>query len=242
MELEASPGAGGAARAPLARTFDGALLAAGARADAGDRVAAFVDLARRHQEPGRHYHTLRHVAEMIAALRLLIAADPDVAGESVPPCLLAAYFHDAVYDPSAADNERRSAVLAADVLAGLGCRPGVVTAVGRLVLATATHTSSSEDEALVNDADLRILGRSGPLYDHYARRVRLEYAWVGDQAWRTGRAAVLRALLAGPLYATGWATRTWEPTARANLRRELAALRDATPGPDPSSGPDPAAG
>jgi predicted metal-dependent HD superfamily phosphohydrolase len=209
----------------LARAFDAALVEAGVRAEAGGRVAAFVDLARRYAEPGRHYHTLRHVAETVAALRLLLAAEREAATlVSVPSCVLAGYFHDAVYDPRANDNEDRSARLAVDVLRGLGCPRAVCTTVARLVRATATHVSSAPDEALVNDADLRILARPAPLYDRYVRRVRREYAWVDATSWTDGRAAVLRRLLDGPVYVTAWARRHWEPAARENLRRELAGL------------------
>ena len=216
---------GTAARSPLARAFDGALLAAGAKADTGDRVAAFVDLARHYREPGRHYHTLRHVAETVAALRLLLAAEHDSAVDvSVPACLLAVYYHDVIYETTAPDDEQRSADLATDVLSSLRCPAEVVASVARLVVATAAHTSTELDEALVNDADLRVLARPAPVYDHFTRRVRLEYAWVGDADWQHGRSAVLRGLLDGSIYATSWALRHWEPIARANLARELAAL------------------
>lgn len=212
-----------ATRTPLARAFDGALLAAGATADAGDRVAAFVDLALRYREPGRHYHTLRHVAETVAALRLLVATEHETA-VAVPACLLAVYYHDVVYETTAPDNELRSAELATEALSALRCRAAVVAAVARLVVATAAHTSAQLDEALVNDADLRVLARPAPVYDHYVRRVRLEYAWVGDADWVHGRSAVLRTLLDGSIYATTWGLRHWESTARSNLGRELAAL------------------
>ncbi|MCK9894757.1 hypothetical protein [Frankia sp. AgB32] len=218
----------GAPRSPFARVFDDALVTAGVRADAGERVAAFVDLARRYQEPGRHYHTLRHIAETTAALRVLIAAerrsvDGDEQGITAA-CVLAVYFHDAVLDPRMADNEQRSADLAAAVLARLGCPAAVGAAVARLVLATATHRSDERDEALVNDADLRILGRHPAAYDRYVRRVRREYGWLDDEQWRRGRTQLLRGLLDGPLYATVLARHDWERPARLNLARELAAL------------------
>jgi predicted metal-dependent HD superfamily phosphohydrolase len=212
-------------RSPLARVFDDALVTVGARADVGERVAAFVDLARRYQEPGRHYHTLRHVAETTAALRVLIATDRRAPEEDAAPvCVLAVYFHDAVLEPRLTDNEQRSADLAVGVLGRLGCPEAVGAAVARLVLATATHRSGRRDEALVNDADLRILARRPAVYDRYVRRVRREYGWLDDRQWRQGRARVLRGLLDGPLYATAWARRDWEPSARLNLVRELDAL------------------
>ncbi|SNQ50011.1 conserved hypothetical protein [Frankia canadensis] len=230
MSAVGAAGAGGP-RSPLARVFDDALVTAGARADPGERVAAFVDLARRYQEPGRHYHTLRHVAEMTAALRVLLAAErPAPAARSSPEgatvhaCVLAGYFHDAVLVPRRIDNEQRSAQLAVAVLERLGCPGQVGETVARLVLATAAHRSHQPDEALVNDADLRILSRHPAAYDQYVRRVRREYGGLDDQVWRAGRGAVVRALLSGPVYATAWARRAWEPTARLNLLRELDAL------------------
>ncbi len=212
-------------RSPLARAFDSALLAAGVQADGGDRVAAFVDLARRYRESGRHYHTLRHLAETVAALRLLLATEHDAASTvSGPACMLAVYFHDAVYETRADDNERRSADLAVDVLGGLHCPASVMADVARLVNVTATHISSAPDEAFVNDADLRMLARPSLVYDHYARRVRLEFAWVGEADWAAGRAAVIRRLLDRRIYGTTWGIRHWESNARANLQRELSGL------------------
>ncbi|MCM3921959.1 hypothetical protein ND748_09840 [Frankia sp. AiPs1] len=222
---DASEAAAAVPRSPLARVFDDALVTAGARADLGERVATFVDLARRYQEPGRHYHTLRHVAEMSAALRVLLAAQRRPPAQcAAHVCVLAVYFHDAVHEPRLADNEQRSAELAIDVLARLGCPGGIGTAVARLVLATASHRSTQDDEALVNDADLRVLARPPAAYDRYVRRIRREYGWVSERAWREGRTPLLRGLLDGPLYATAWARRNWEPLARLNLARELHAL------------------
>ncbi len=235
----------------LARSFDAALLSAGARADAAERASAFENLALRYCEPGRFYHTLRHVSETLAALRLLVTADRDRGREqdrdwaggrerdggwarpggadnptsALPACRLAVFFHDAVYDTRTSDNEARSGELAAATLTALGCPRSVAAGVDRLVRATATHLSTGPDEAVVNDADLRVLARPAPAYDVYARRVRREYAWVSQERWVSGRATVLRTLLDQRVYATPWASRHWEPMARANLRRELASLR-----------------
>lgn len=73
------------------------------------------------------------------------------------------------------------------------------------------------------DADLAVLARPAQEYARYRAAVRAEYAHVDDDAFRTGRAAVLRALLADPgVYRTAHGRRHWEARARANLTAELA--------------------
>jgi predicted metal-dependent HD superfamily phosphohydrolase len=63
--------------------------------------------------------------------------------------------------------------------------------------------------------------RSWP-YAEYVADVRGEYAHVPDVLFATGRAAVLRDLLAKPtLFHTAHARAHWEPAARANVEAEL---------------------
>jgi len=54
--------------------------------------------------------------------------------------------------------------------------------------------------------------------------VRQEFGHVDDEAWRVGRAEVLRSLLALPCLFTTPPMAQLEPTARANLASELASL------------------
>ena len=56
--------------------------------------------------------------------------------------------------------------------------------------------------------------------------MRREYAHVPDEAFRAGRAAILRDLLAKPhLFHTAYAREHWEASARGNAEREVAQLR-----------------
>jgi predicted metal-dependent HD superfamily phosphohydrolase len=113
------------------------------------------------------------------------------------------------------------------VLAGLDVPPAAVAEVSRLVLLTAGHAAGAGDRdgGLLCDADLAVLAGEPGAYDEYAAAVRREYAHVADPEFRAGRAAVLRRLLALPaLYRLPELRAAWEPTARANLARELAAL------------------
>lgn len=180
-------------------------------------------MVARHREPHRRYHGVRHVTWVVRHVREL-AAEVPVADEAA--VIAAAFFHDAVYDPRAHDNEERSADLAERVLRELGWDDARCAVVGRLIRATAAHGPTGDpDTAVLLDADLAVLGAEPAAYQAYVTGVRAEYAHVDDTAWRAGRGAVLRDLLARqPLYATEPARRRWASRAAANLTAELAAL------------------
>ncbi|MDN3352748.1 metal-dependent phosphohydrolase [Actinomadura sp. DC4] len=186
------------------------------------------DLLRRYAEPHRRYHTLDHLAAVLDGVDALAAEADDV--EAVR---LAAWFHDAVYDPARGDNEERSAVLAEQALAGTGLP---VAEVARLVRLTTTHDPQEGDRngAVLSDADLAILAAGPERYAAYAAAVREEYAAVPDEAFRAGRADVLRSLLGLPaLFRTPAGHERWEAAARHNLRTELMLLERASGGAAP---------
>ena len=205
--------------AALASTWSGTLAglgAAGPVQDAGGRLLAA------YQEPHRAYHDLLHLDEVLSRVAELSAdADtPDVVR-------LAAWFHDAVYDPRAGDNEQRSAAWASTLLPRLGLSPAVVAEVGRLVRLTAGHQAdpADRDGAVLCDADLAVLAASPDRYGAYAAGVRREYGHLDEAAFRSGRARVLRALLERPaLFATGPGRARWEAAARRNVQGELLLL------------------
>lgn len=184
-----------------------------------DTVPATVaaDLLRRYGQPQRHYHDLRHLGEVLAAVDQLAAHAAD--GRAVR---LAAWFHDAVYDPGAPDNERRSAALARGALP-----PALGDKVAELVLVTAEHAppAGDADAAVLCDADLAVLAASEQRYAEYAADVRREHAHVPDNVFTSARATVLERFLAREhLYTTGTARARWERQARSNLVREVSAL------------------
>jgi predicted metal-dependent HD superfamily phosphohydrolase len=190
--------------------------------------ALFEGLLARHREPHRRYHTATHVMWVVRHVHHLLTASPAhaVAGVDADTVLLAALFHDAVYDPTRADNEAVSATLAGRAAEALGWIPTRQATVERLVLATAGHAPSGADEAVLVDADLAILGAEPKDYAAYAQGVRVEYRHVPDGQWHTGRAAVLQRFLdATPLFHTDVMHREREARAKANLAAELASLR-----------------
>lgn len=180
------------------------------------------DLLARWSQPHRHYHDVAHLRAVLDAIDELAteARDADTVR-------LAAWFHDAVYDGRPGVDERASADLARDVLSRLGLSPARVEEVARLVLLTTDHDPrpGDADGAVLCDADLAVLAGDPEHYAAYAAAVRSDYAHVDDDVFRTGRVAVLEALLAAnPLFRTRVGRARWEATARRNLGTELALL------------------
>lgn len=188
-----------------------------------DAEAAFDDVVGRHRQAHRRYHTVRHVTWVVRHVQEL-AVEERV--EDLDAIVVAAFFHDAVYDATAADNEAQSAALARRVLLELGWPAARAEAVAQLVRATADHAPSDDvDVNVLVDADLAVLGSDPTAYQAYVTGVRTEYRHVDDAAWRIGRGAVLRNMLErAPLYATPTGRRRWEARARANVAAELATL------------------
>lgn len=182
------------------------------------------DLVRRYREPHRRYHTVDHLAAMLAVIDDL-AED----AEDIDAVRYAAFFHDAVYAVDRQDNEERSAQLAETVLPELGVEAAIVDEVARLVRLTAGHAPDVTDRngAVLCDADLAVLAADESGYAAYTRAVRAEYAHVPDELFRLGRRAVLEGLQRLPhLFRTPTAQVRYEARACANLAKELAALAD----------------
>ncbi|WP_253943769.1 HD domain-containing protein [Nocardioides marmotae] len=176
-------------------------------------------LAAAYAGDDRDYHDTRHLAEVLA--RLAELAERGAAYDRVP-VLLAAWFHDGVYDGER-DAEERSAVWAEDALAGL-VDAATVAEVARLVRTTETHRPEDGDAngCALSDADLAILAAPRPRYEEYVAAVRREFAHLDDETFRRGRTQVLRSLAEKEhLFHTPWAREHWEGPARANLAREL---------------------
>jgi predicted metal-dependent HD superfamily phosphohydrolase len=193
---------------------------AGAR---DDYAGAGARLITAYGHPSRAYHDLAHLAEVLDHVDELAAG----LGAS-STVRFAAWFHDAVYDPTdPAGNEESSARMAEAVLARLRVDPALVSEVGRLVRLTAQHDPAPEDAAgaALCDADLAVLARPAEGYARYVTAVRREYGHVSDAEFRTGRALVLRNLLAQPvLFRTELGHARWERAARSNVETELARL------------------
>ncbi|GAA3141309.1 hypothetical protein GCM10010521_29830 [Streptomyces rameus] len=202
--------------------FARALEAVRAPGGAPDPAPYADALLVRWQEPQRRYHTVAHLTAVLDHIDVLetYAADPDAVR-------LAAWFHDAVYLPERSENEERSARLAERALPEAGVPDATTAEVARLVRLTVTHDPADDDRdgQVLCDADLAILAAPPSAYAAYTADVREEYHFVPNDAFRAGRAAVLRQLLGLPrLFRTPYGQEEWEATARYNLTGELEML------------------
>ena len=194
------------------------------RVATADAVPIIDLLATAYRSPDRHYHNLDHLDEMFRVVGRLAGITDDLRTVH-----LAIWFHDAVYDSRAKDNESRSADLAVKLLGGAGVPHSDLEKLVRLIEATA-HLSQSQpaadrDTALLLDADLSILGSPPPRYREYESAIRAEYSWVPDAEYARGRTAALEQFLARPrLFQSDVMHTEYDEQARMNLRGELKRL------------------
>jgi predicted metal-dependent HD superfamily phosphohydrolase len=188
--------------------------------DAARREAVFQELAAAYDAPERHYHTLKHLENLLNRLEKLPLYDAVVVQ-------LAVWFHDVVYNALRSDNEARSAEQALAFLRETSLEPARQQRVAFLIERTADHTQPQplEDTDLLYflDADLSILGAPEADYWEYARQVRQEYRVVPDLLYRPGRRKVLAKMLAAPvLFQTPLVRAELDAAARRNLAAEIA--------------------
>ena len=126
------------------------------------------ELQARYSEPHRAYHTLQHLEECFGwfeQVRALARQPGDIA--------FALFYHDAIYDTHASDNEAQSAKLAADVLSEYVRGDADAARVSSLIMAT-THDAQLKDAdaCLLVDIDLSILGAEPARFDEYEQQIR----------------------------------------------------------------------
>ena len=186
------------------------------------------------EQPHRAYHHSGHLSQMLTDLDRLYAYRTQ--GSTPLALVLAAWFHDAVYEGAPGEDERRS-----EQLANISLEP-LVTAgllsgdelqmVSLLVRATATHKLPESadlpagyepaDIQFFLDADMAILAADSARYRRYLRGVRSEYSHFDDEAFRAGRMTFLRLILDRKrIFLSEEGLQLWEEPARANLSAEL---------------------
>ena len=148
----------------------------------------------------------------------------DASGEGTDSVELAIWFHDVIYEPLGGQNELKSAQFFFDHFES-AAGSTLINDVMRLIIATdpTRPRSGRNDEDLIIDIDLSILGAPAGDYEVYRSAIRNEYASVPEPDFIAGRKAILQKFLSQRIYATGYFARL-EPQARLNLRHELSSM------------------
>ena len=174
----------------------------------------FNKLIAAYSEKQRAYHTLQHLYECLVLLKSIQADLIDAHAVE-----LALWFHDAVYDPQAKDNELKSAVLFEQYLAQ-DLSVDIVQKIKRWIVATQKHASTDElDLQFLLDIDLAILAAPPERFAEYEQQIQQEYAWVYPDIYLIKRKQVLAHFYqTEPLYQTEYFQQNFEQRSKGNLR------------------------
>lgn len=174
-------------------------------------------LLEAYSEPQRHYHTIQHIVECLAFFhQIKNQLNDPIAVE------LAIWFHDAIYNPQAIDNEEKSAELMEQHCSQL-FENTKIQKVYKWIIATKTHLpTTDQDLNYLLDIDLAILGSSKQRFAEYEQQIQQEYSWVEAELYRVKRAEVLNYFFEmKPLYQTEYFKNLLEEQAKYNLTSRI---------------------
>lgn len=179
----------------------------------------YEEIRAAYSEPHRHYHTLRHIDSCLQCLTKVEewASHPSEIA-------IALWFHDAIYDPYAIDNEARSADWAAAFLEKNAVPRDQINRVRTLIMSTLHNApAATTDEALMIDIDLSILGSAPRVYNEFEDAVREEYKRVPEIIYLSKRKKILKGFLDRErIYQNQYLFDLLEKQARENLNNVLA--------------------
>lgn len=185
--------------------------------DAAPADVVQADLRRRLGGPDRRFHNLHHVCDCLDRFDKVASLLSDRDAVEV-----ALWFHDAVYVPSDADNERHSAHLF--LAQSKGADPVFRRRVCGLILATRHFGEShSNDRRFIEDIDLAGFGATWEEFMREGDSLREEFAAQTDEQYYSGQVSFVARLKRRPwFFATDYFRDRYEAKAQENLDRLLA--------------------
>lgn len=175
------------------------------------------ELIAAYGEKQRAYHSVQHLYE---CLRLHQSIQSELNDPSA--VALALWFHDAIYNPQAPDNELKSAELFEQLMAQ-DLLPDTLAKIKRWILATQKHALTDEtDLQFLLDIDLAILAAPPERFMQYEQQIQQEYAWVEPEVYSIKRKEILAHFYQlDPLYQTNYFQQNFELRAKQNLMHIL---------------------
>ncbi|TDJ69045.1 MAG: hypothetical protein E2O38_14505 [Proteobacteria bacterium] len=176
----------------------------------------YVDLVRRYSEPHRRYHTCDHIAHCLKQF--------DLAAELMDNCdavEMGLWFHDAIYEPGAADNELESAQLFEEITNDQ--QSLLKQSVYDLIMVT-KHPEHPKclDEKFMVDIDLSSFALPWGVFIQDSQAVREEFSHVPDERFFAGHLKFLNSLVRRPtFFFTDFFQTRYEAIARKNIARYM---------------------
>ncbi len=178
-------------------------------------------LQNAYAEKHRHYHTAEHISACLQHLdQVKHLADNPAEIE------VALWFHDAIYKPRSSTNELDSANWCSDFLQANNLDPSAITRIHQLIIITCHNAvPATNDEQLLVDIDLAILGAPENVYWQFEGNVHKEYQWVPGFIFRAKRKEILQGFLQRErIYYHDYFFERLEVQTRLNLQAAIARL------------------
>ena len=187
------------------------------RLDTQHSAQIFQYLSRSYSQTQRYYHNQQHIVECLALYEQIKHKLKDANA-----VLIAIWFHDAVYDPQAKDNEQQSAEMMKAYCSEF-LEQFRLNKIYDWIIATQFHRPIDDpDLQYLLDIDLLILGSSPERFQQYESQIQQEYAWVDPHIFKVKRREVLQAFrLQVQIYQTEYFQKKFSTQAQQNLDRAL---------------------
>lgn len=190
----------------------------------GENSDTYNNLRVRYSEKHRKYHNVTHIESVLFELNLTRHI-----AESYSSIELAMWFHDAIYNSFSKTNEKDSADLAVSFISENSGTEELRKAVYSLIMAT-EHNFVPEvnDQKLMVDIDLSILGSTESCYREFETAIREEYKYVPWFIFKKKRIELLQYFLGREsIYSTEYYVDSLEKKARMNIESAIAKLKFA---------------
>ncbi len=183
-------------------------------------VNAYIELVERYNKPHRKYHNLEHINHCLTEFSTvwILATEPDVLE-------LAIWYHDAVYDISAPDNEELSALVVEAVMMDFLLPVDLIEKVKNIIIATKHNEIPDRyDARLMLDIDISNIGQAEK-FKETNKLIREEYSSVPSSLFASGRSNILQSFLSRPsIYLTEFFQEKYEKSARENIASSVTEL------------------
>ena len=183
----------------------------------------WTEIESKYTTKNRHYHNLSHIFNMLKQLD-----ETQTKIKDLDSLKFAIWYHDIIYKSTNKNNEEKSALFALNRLKKIDFNLKRAQNVQELILSTKKHTiikTQNNDNAVLLDLDLSILGTDWNTYKKYISNIRKEYKIYPNFMYNPGRKKMLNHFLEREtLYFTEHNKEQYEAQARENLNREIKLL------------------